>query len=644
MADRSTGPEQPPREPARRLALELLDLGSPVDPGRTWCLARASSSPSSSSDAPDPARAEEHFADGEGEADSPLVALLRKTLAPRPSDQSSSSSSSGGALLPPSAASTSATPQSTSFRAPGCRGPREQLTWAGNGAVWTKGAEVVRSFVFGPDELVRAATFATFEDEPPASTARPGEAAVAAAAAADLSLAAASEEVDVLPPRPRGRSSQARAPRVSEGASFVRQSTHTPRAATANANSSAFLQPAFAPAPPPTAGPEAGRPAAAGPQPATPHARAGRPSTRALCFLFADSLLIVLASGARHVVSLPCPMEPTLQAVEGGGLALRARSTSGVDDGALEPGRPFVVLHPLNGVVPGGADAERALVLVESDPPVSALPPWSAAPEVDLLVRGAPAGVARVDGAAVHMPSDTHSTAQQLGDVFETRVPETLDTVAVKLPDVDRVDPLVRLCLGALDGALPDDGLSALRLECVQRANRTGSSDNEEGNGEFEAFKSALLARLGLASREETPGPAPAPALSAWARISRLNALSEDPAFRALSPSTADVVPPQGPSPFAGGSASGPSPPGEAAAVLVALHLLAEDFRLDILQFRHLRALGRLVMRISLAVGRRDWADYWFRQGCPMPRETLSPSSGASRSLLDEASGGSRLT
>ena len=592
-------------------SLDLLDLGPSIDPGRARCLARAVSLETSSSTRASAAQPviEETNADGGA-----LVQLLRRTLAPRASDHP------GPTAGPTSPSDATASIQSTSLSVAG--GPDERLTWSGNGAVWTKGAELVRSFVFEPDELVAAAAFASFSLESAACRASEdvsgGPTAAAAEATSDRSV-----PTPQPPARARARpsqvrrSSQARGPRVSEGASFVRQSTHPP----AQADSSAFLQ---APAP---SAPLASVPAASGcagaPLASKLRRRSSGPQTRALCFLFNDALHIHLASGERHILPLPCATEPSLQAIEGGGLALRS-SQPDADVSFLDGGSLFVVRNPLDGFVLVGSD-EKSVIAASGAPEAASGPAAQTAADqvpVELLLESGHVVTAQASQTTIRVPADPASSRPAVSAILGSTV--ELSGRQAWVPGLNRLDTLIRDCLRALDGVLAAEDLCGLRLNSIRSAGHASASSDESTR--FASFTTALLDVL--ARDRSQPSPEPPAHLSPWERIVSFNELSRDPALQTLARSPLSSATP------ANNGIRAPVDLTRTAAVVLALHLLAEDYRLDILRFQDLHALGGIVAKLALAIGRSDWADHWFRQGCLSPvRDVHVASAGEHQKL-----------
>lgn len=556
------GPSQPPTL-RRPLALDLLNVRQPLDPGSAWFQAQPRASTSTSFDRSIQVNGQEK------EEETALLKELRRTLGPRSTD------------APPSSSSPSR-PLSISRLLPGSPSRTERLTWQGNKVVWTRGVELVRSFTFESDEIVQVVAFGSFDASSPNSgsllqrrkSSIEGE---------ETSFVGAGGGPTSGKRRRSTVGGPKKGPRVSEGASFVRQSTH------------------------PSVGPHVLSTLA---EPALPRSSSPARSTnlppkkerreQAVCFLLSTSLVVHLSSGARHLVTLPHEMAE-MHALPSGGLAVRGSSTR-VEDAEAGAGW-YVVRHPLNGLREVDEEEEAQMLLHLQDGPSTGLQDGPLSVHLRLDGQHVETGSAR-DGSVIFS-----SESRQLGDVVDTLHPASSTPVRVRLPSLDRVDPLVRTCLEMLDGPLGQSNLCALRLECLQWASTKRLRD-AGGQEEFKSFAETLLELLGIQRQtshssleSETP----------WERMARVNAQSEDPALRALSAS----APPSS----SKTSALFLSPQADLsliASVALSLHLLAEDFKLDMLHFHWLRPLGGLAMQLASVLGRQDWVDYWFRQGCPL--------------------------
>lgn len=264
-------------------------------------------------------------------------------------------------------------------------------------------------------------------------------------------------------------------------------------------------------------------------------------------------------------------------------------------------GSLFVVRYPLDGVLFVSPGDENLIVCATTAAAYSGPASSFAA------ARASRAQTSQTSVGILAEPRTSRSTAfADLDSVVE------VDGRQVMVPGLERLDPLTRDCLGALDGVLPSADLSALRVECLRFAGRACASSDAQTP--FDCLKSTLLNILAGGRLSSTPA---LPRLSSWERIASFNRLSKDPALQTLAAS---------PPSSSASTASGPLLPLGAtctAAVVLALHLLAEDYRLDILRFQDLRVLGGLVAQLSSCIGRRDWADHWFRQGCTVPSHTV---------------------
>lgn len=570
------GPSQPPPAFRRPLALDLLDVRRPLDPGSAWFQAQPRASTSISSD-------RSIQVDGqEEEEETALLKELRRTLGPRSTD------------APPS--SSPSRPLSLSRLLPGSPSRTERLTWQGNQVVWTRGVELVRSFTFESDEIVQVVAFGSFG----ASSSTSGsqlQRRKSSIEGEETSFVGAGGGQTSGKRRRSTVGVPKKSPRVSEGASFVRQSTHPSVGPNVL---STLVEPAL--------------PSSSSLARSTnrPHEKERR--EQAVCFLLSTSLVVHLSSGARHLVTLPHEMAE-MHALPSGGLAVRGSSTR-LEDAEAGAGW-YIVRHPLDGLREVDEEEEAQMLLQLRDGPSTGLNDASLPVHLRLDGQHVETGSAR-DGSVIFS-----SETRQLGDVVDTLHPASSTPVRVRLPSLHRVDPLVRTCLETLDGPLGQSNLCALRLECLQWAS-TKRHREAGGQEELESFAETLLELLGIQRQtshssleSETP----------WERLARVNAQSEEPALRALSAS----APPSS----SKTSALSLSPQADLsliASVALSLHLLAEDFKLDMLHFHRLRPLGGLVMQLASVLGRQDWVDYWFRQGCPLNK--LSTVVAGRTSLL----------
>lgn len=126
----------------------------------------------------------------------------------------------------------------------------------------------------------------------------------------------------------------------------------------------------------------------------------------------------------------------------------------------------------------------------------------------------------------------------------------------------------------------------------------------------WDAFVIVLLAQLGLRdavkSKKENEDPNPKSGRS-WARLQSSLGSSNDISVLSL-------VPPDQVERSSGFQAAATRGSQYLPAVLLALHLVAEDAKLSLERFSEVDLLGPLLQCLGSSLGRLDWVDYWARQ------------------------------
>ncbi len=184
--------------------------------------------------------------------------------------------------------------------------------------------------------------------------------------------------------------------------------------------------------------------------------------------------------------------------------------------------------------------------------------------------------------------------------------------------DLTLRDTLVKDILYMLALTIPADPFFALHQSLLRRWSLVGYSCLE--GVELRVFEEALWEVLDLVPGEQLGSPAN-PGSAAWQKLAANESIArfrEDPALRKLC--------------LPGSSTSGapfrkPSqkPTAIHAAVLHALHHVAEDRRLTVSTFVDVPRLAPLICRLAMIV-RPEWADYWKRL-CPNAMPTWPSQS-----------------
>jgi hypothetical protein len=166
---------------------------------------------------------------------------------------------------------------------------------------------------------------------------------------------------------------------------------------------------------------------------------------------------------------------------------------------------------------------------------------------------------------------------------------------------------LISRCLASLSFVLPSESMRCLRASVAASA---------QGKGREEAwrvFSSLFFRHLGVDGEEPTSSPNK----RGWERLLKSRPGRQDEAIVRLRGvhRNRDILLSSSPAP-----AAPLQRPEETAGCLFALHLLAEDCKLDLEAFTELESLAPVLVRMGSTLGRSDWVDYWVR---------LVPSSGA---------------
>ncbi|KAL1942433.1 hypothetical protein VTO73DRAFT_6035 [Trametes versicolor] len=184
--------------------------------------------------------------------------------------------------------------------------------------------------------------------------------------------------------------------------------------------------------------------------------------------------------------------------------------------------------------------------------------------------------------------------------------------------DLTLRDSLVRDALHMLALTIPADPFFALHQSILRRWSLARYSCIE--GVELQVFEEALWEVLDLTPGERLDSPAYAGG-AAWQKLAANESIArfrEDPALRRLhlpGSSTSDA-------PFRKPSQK---PTAMHAAVLHALHHVAEDRRLTVCTFVDVPRLAPLICRLAMIV-RPEWADYWKRL-CPNAMPIWPPQS-----------------
>ncbi|KAI0661437.1 hypothetical protein C8Q70DRAFT_1044010 [Cubamyces menziesii] len=174
--------------------------------------------------------------------------------------------------------------------------------------------------------------------------------------------------------------------------------------------------------------------------------------------------------------------------------------------------------------------------------------------------------------------------------------------------DMTSQDTLVRDCMQMLALTIPADPFFTLHQSLLRRWSLSGFSCAD--GAEFRAFEDALWEVLGLDVGEQlgSPNNEGSPAWQKLTSNASIARFREDPALRKLrlpGSSTCDA-------PF---RKTIPRPTTTHAAVLFALHHVAEDKRLALTRMQDVNRLAPFICRLAMIV-RPEWADYWKRL-CP---------------------------
>ncbi|CED85374.1 Anaphase-promoting complex (APC), subunit 1 (meiotic check point regulator/Tsg24) [Phaffia rhodozyma] len=162
-------------------------------------------------------------------------------------------------------------------------------------------------------------------------------------------------------------------------------------------------------------------------------------------------------------------------------------------------------------------------------------------------------------------------------------------------------------CWRALKNVLPRADARMIRRQVM-----ISSEGKDVVHSGWSTFSSVLLGHLGLGPiKTTTNGPLSQPS-SAWENVLASTSNTQDPALQALRP---PFISP--PSPIQLGIQT--KDPALTASVLQALHLVAEECKLDLGRYYWLNLLGEVLIRLAAGLGRRDWVDYWGRL---IPRAT----------------------
>ncbi|KAI0674923.1 hypothetical protein C8Q78DRAFT_965335 [Trametes maxima] len=227
-------------------------------------------------------------------------------------------------------------------------------------------------------------------------------------------------------------------------------------------------------------------------------------------------------------------------------------------------------------------------------------------------------------GLKLPAPSEADSSAQDRRVVGFSHLLRSAVSLVLSDASVVRVsldlsprDALVKDLLYMLALTLPKEPFFVLHQSFLQRWSAKGYSCLE--GVEFQIFEDALWEILGLKAGEQfSRGGEESLAWQKLAANESIARFREDPALRNLKlpgSSTCD-------DPFRRPVAQ---PTVHHAAVLHALHHVAEDRRLSVSTFVDVPRLAPMICRVALVV-RPEWADYWKRL-CPTAMPIWPPQS-----------------
>ena len=172
-------------------------------------------------------------------------------------------------------------------------------------------------------------------------------------------------------------------------------------------------------------------------------------------------------------------------------------------------------------------------------------------------------------------------------------------------------DGLVRKCFEAIAWVVPREAMFSIKRDYLSRLQNASSSSPLERFRPWKVFATTLLRGFGFAAPAEPPDEVSTLILD--------SIQSPDPTIRRL----ARVIENK-----RGKSSDRRTPlvdwtgafldPDMAPPVLLAVHLVAQDRRLLSSTSKRLSQIAELLIRISEAIGRADWSDYW-RRIVPIP-------------------------
>lgn len=166
---------------------------------------------------------------------------------------------------------------------------------------------------------------------------------------------------------------------------------------------------------------------------------------------------------------------------------------------------------------------------------------------------------------------------------------------------------LSRRCFEALSYALSAAGFFIFERELLAQVNGLSGAEKANDDALWEVFLQLLLSMFGI--------PFPKKEHSPFETLSGEAERAEDPITRRLAKAVQDRHPlrQKAASTESGliwaESLSAP----DAASILLALHLVAQDCRLSLTRQLDLSKLAPLLMQIASRIGTADWRDYWVR-------------------------------
>lgn len=164
---------------------------------------------------------------------------------------------------------------------------------------------------------------------------------------------------------------------------------------------------------------------------------------------------------------------------------------------------------------------------------------------------------------------------------------------------------LTQRCIEALSGIMNESIFVEFKVELLSELQALPGCQRDDPDAVWRVFEETLSSMSGLQVEKRS--------FSTMSRIVQDGTLSSDAITRRLAAridsKQVSLSPPSEYKQVSFKTSVDRSLPG----ILLALHLIAQDFRLSLSHKKDLSRVVKLIIKFALQIGKRDWVDYWER-------------------------------